>query len=228
VILLYNELWENGPYLNVLKAISNEEHVPLVDGNAIIRRARQLIEHDLETRLGLEPLPATDAGSNIVNVVFRVYTGNIRVPRAIYLVGPHPGLSNLIPNTLPMYDDGTHGDQRAADSVWSYTVALPRGTKAFYVYTNSGQPSRWEGLDVPHIRRFELTPEDHRSTVYRPIETFGRVYMQADSWHTDVTGYDLIAKAVLDALRHDDKFQAYVRAGDQVLSINFPPQEEHR
>src|SRR5262249_19009982 len=161
------------------------DHVPLVDGNAIVRRERERIEHDIETRLGLEPPPATDVGDDIVNVVFRVYTGDILVPHAIYLVGPHPRLGDLRPNTVAMYDDGTHGDQRAGDSVWSYTVALLRGAKVFYVYTNSGQPHQWEELDVPYIRRFELTPGDHRSTVYRPIETFGRVYMQADSWHTN-------------------------------------------
>lgn len=228
VILLYNELWENGLYLNVLQAISNEDHVPLVDGNAIVRGERQRIEHQLEARLGLEPGPAADAENDLVNVVFRVYTGDIRVPHAIYLVGPHPGLGDLSPNTVPMYDDGTHGDQLAADSVWSYTVALPRGAKVFYVYTNSGRPRRWEELDVPHIRQFELRSEDHRSTVYRPIETFGRVYMQADSWHTNAAGYDLIAKGVLDVLRHDDKFQDYVRKSHDADSINTSLPEARR
>jgi len=32
--------------------------------------------------------------------------------------------------------------------------------------------------------------------VYLPIETFGQVYMQADNWHTDAAGYDLIAREV--------------------------------
>jgi lysophospholipase L1-like esterase len=37
--------------------------------------------------------------------------------------------------------------------------------------------------------------------VYLPIETFGEVYMQADDWHTNAVGYDLIAQAVADVIR---------------------------
>jgi lysophospholipase L1-like esterase len=37
--------------------------------------------------------------------------------------------------------------------------------------------------------------------IYLPVETFGRVYMQADNWHTDASGYDLIARAVANAIR---------------------------
>ena len=36
--------------------------------------------------------------------------------------------------------------------------------------------------------------------IYLPIETFGQLYMQADNWHTNAEGYDLIAAAVEQAL----------------------------
>ena len=32
-------------------------------------------------------------------------------------------------------------------------------------------------------------------------ERFGRLYMQADNWHTDAAGYELIAQAVVQALK---------------------------
>jgi hypothetical protein len=95
-----------------------------------------------------------------------------------------------------MYDDGTHGDQRAGDGVWSLAATAQPGTPVFYVYTNSGTPGVWNGLDVPEIRAFTV-PANAGRTVYRPIDTFGRVYVQADSWHPDAAGYDLIAHAVL-------------------------------
>ena len=38
--------------------------------------------------------------------------------------------------------------------------------------------------------------------IYLPVETFGRVYMQADDWHTDATGYELIAAAVATAIQN--------------------------
>ena len=52
--------------------------------------------------------------------------------------------------------------------------------------------------------------------------------MQADSWHTNAAGYDLIAKGVLDALRHDDKFQDYVRKSHDADSINTSLPEARR
>src|SRR5262249_11122391 len=221
-ILLYNELWEDGLYLRVLQQISEVEQVPLIDGSAIIRQERQRIARQLESRLDLQvsainnadenkDRPVGEAESNEVDVVFRLYAGEYAVPRAMYIVGPEDTLGGLIPNKVAMHDDGTHGDERAGDSVWSYTARLLRGAKVFYVYTNSGRESRWEGLDVPHIRSFELKLEDQRTRIYQPIETFGKIYAQADSWHTDAAGYDLIAQAVFDALTQGRKFRKYLR-----------------
>jgi lysophospholipase L1-like esterase len=214
VVLLYNELWENGPYLRVLQELSNSEHVPLVDGSAIISRERQRIERELESRLALDAdaaPAASTADSHGVEVVFRLYAGSTSVPNRMSIVGTDPALGNLTPNTIAMYDDGTHGDQRAGDSVWSYAARLSPGSKVFYVYTNSGREDRWEGLDVPYVRQFDLAHEGRQPRMYRPIETFGRVYAQADSRHADAAGYDLIAKAVLDTLKQDDRFRAHVR-----------------
>jgi len=64
-----------------------------------------------------------------------------------------------------------------------------------------GTPGQWEGLDVPHIRRVDVPPAADGRAVYLPIETFGRVYMQGDDWHTDAVGYDAIAHAVARAIR---------------------------
>jgi hypothetical protein len=69
-----------------------------------------------------------------------------------------------------------------------------------YVYTNSGTPGQWEGLDVPHIRHVDVPSGTNGRPVYMPIETFGRVYMQGDDWHTDAVGYDAIAHAVARAI----------------------------
>ena len=69
-----------------------------------------------------------------------------------------------------------------------------------YVYTNSGTAGRWEGLDVPHIGRVDVPFAADGHPTYLPIETFGRVYMQGDDWHTDAAGYDAIAHAVARAV----------------------------
>ena len=126
-------------------------------------------------------------------MVFRVYQGSVTVPKALSIVGADAQLGALVPNTIAMHDDGTGGDQKAGDGVWTYTAALTPLKSVSYVYTNSGTAGQWEGLDVPHIRRAEVPPATDGRPVYLPIETFGRVYMQGDDWHTDAVGYDAIA-----------------------------------
>jgi hypothetical protein len=110
-----------------------------------------------------------------------------------------------------MYDDGTHGDQRAGDHVWSYAATFAPGTQLFYVYTNSGAEGQWEGLDVPQIRSFIVTAVDNATSIYRPIESFGQIYMQADSWHSNASGYTLIARAILDIVKQDERLQEAAR-----------------
>jgi hypothetical protein len=132
--------------------------------------------------------------------VFRVSHGEFPVQGAMSIVGTDPQLGDLAPNTVLMHDDGADGDQRAGDGVWSATVRLASGARVSYVYTNSGARGRWEGLDIPHLRSVVVPAPATNGPVYLPIETFGRLYMQADDWHTDATGYDLIARAVADAV----------------------------
>jgi hypothetical protein len=206
VVLADNELWAGSPYRPVLRRISKELDVPLVDSLSLIAAEREKIARDLEAQMGLAPAdaatsatPATESGaaSNArTSVVFRVYRGTSQVPKAFSIVGVNPELGARVPNAVLMHDDGTGGDQKAGDGVWSYTASLPAGKSVFYIYTNSGTPGQWEGLDLPHIRSVDIPAASDGRPVYLPIDTFGRVYMQGDDWHTDKFGYDLIGHAV--------------------------------
>jgi lysophospholipase L1-like esterase len=197
-VLVDNELWDGSPYRPVLRTIASELRVPLVDSLALIAGARTAMEQELERTLGLtdrrNPPPALQPDKT--TVVFRVYRGTHTVSRALSIVGTVPELGALVPNAILMRDDGTGGDQKAGDGVWSYSAPFAAGASLFYVYTNSGAPNVWEGLDVPHVRNVSVPTVKDSQPVYLPIETFGRVYMQADNWHTDAKGYDLIAQAV--------------------------------
>jgi lysophospholipase L1-like esterase len=199
VVLLDNELWDGSPYRPVLRRLSKELGLPLVDSLAIVSSARATIQRDLEAQLGLAVASASSTPASPTSgrtpVVFRVFRGATAVPRTFFIVGVDPQLGSRVPNTIAMHDDGTGGDERAGDGVWSYTASLPSGKSVFYVYTNSGTAGQWEGLDLPHIRTVEIPPVAGQP-VYLPIDTFGRVYMQGDDWHTDKVGYDLIGHAV--------------------------------
>lgn len=204
-ILLHNELRPGSPYQVALHEISRAESVQLVDTCDLINSERQRLESELEQKLGLQPERGTGQSSSdgSVDVIFRVQMDH--VPRAMFIVGPYPELGNNVPNKVQMFDDGTHGDQKAGDNVWSYTAKLPAGRKIFYVYTNSGTEGKWENLDLPKIRNFITQAADGR--IYRPIETFGKLYLQADGFHTDAGGYELMAHAVRDAILKSEKFQ---------------------
>ncbi|HUK33814.1 MAG TPA: carbohydrate-binding module family 20 domain-containing protein, partial [Vicinamibacterales bacterium] len=205
VILLDNELWEGSPYRPVLRRISADEHVPLVDSLQIIADARARLERDMETQFHLRAASSASQHVSSVSdaatqVVFRVYEGRYPVATQLSIVGNHPALGDFSPNTLAMHDDGTEGDERAGDHVWTYRATIPAGTRVRYVYTNSGARGQWEGLDLPHIRELQVVAQPDGGPVYLPVETFGRLYMQADNWHTDAAGYELIARSVSEAL----------------------------
>jgi lysophospholipase L1-like esterase len=204
VVLLDNELWEDSPYRALLKKIAAEMHAPFVDGPRILGAARAEIERTLEASLDLVPDGRTAAPlaseTGRTTVIFRVYRGAATVSRAMAIVGTGKELGALVPNVVHMHDDGTGGDQRAGDGVWSYAASLTPGERVFYVYTNSGAPGEWEGLDVPYIRRIDVPPAAGNRTFYAPVETFGRVYGQGDHWHPDAGGYDAIARHVADAI----------------------------
>jgi len=220
VVLLYNEFWRDSPYLKVLQRISRDERVPLVDSSALIAGAQKRIEDELEKKLDLQPGKSQrNNADEEIEVVFRVFADKWSVPKAMYISGNHPKLGNLIPNKIVMYDDGTHGDQKAGDHVWSYSATFPAGTNLFYVYTNSGEEGKWEGLDVPYIRSFAVDATNGEEKLYTPIESFGKIYMQADPWHTNAVGYELIAKAILDVLKKNDRVKDYLR--NQTVQSRF-------
>ncbi len=206
VVLVYNEFWQDGPYQKALERVAASERVPLVNGSALLAEARRKVEQDLERKLGLEP---AQSGGTVpeghVEVVFRVYLGGRSVPRAVCIAGTHAALGDAQPNKVALYDDGTHGDQVAGDGVWSYAATFRPGRMLHYVYTNSGREGQWEGLDVPHIREVKVEAQDKGKRVYLPVESFGKIYMQADGWHPNAEGYGLIARALFEVLKQDDR-----------------------
>jgi lysophospholipase L1-like esterase len=211
VILLFNELWCDSPYRSVLERVATESGTPLVKSCSRIAEGRRRLEDDLERMLDLRPdaAPGNRRGEAI-EVIFRVFMGRYPVANGVYIAGAHPELGNLRPNEVTMYDDGTHGDQRDGDNVWSIAAVLPPGIRIAYVYTNGGKRGRWEGLDVPDVRKFTIAAEGETSPIYRPIDTFGKIYLRSDSWHTDAEGYRLIAEALLEILEADANFKTFI------------------
>ena len=214
VVLLYPDFRRESPFLRVLRRISQENGIPLVDGSLLISQAQREAEAELEAKLGLRP-PAEPGGNQgngeEIEVIFRVYGEERPVPAAIYLVGTHEKLGKLVPNKLAMADDGTQGDQKASDRVWSYAARFRRGERLFYTYTNSGREGHWEGLDVPVLRTLAVEPPPGARRFHAPIDIFGRMNLYADPWHTDAAGNRLIAGALLEELKKDGAVRRYLK-----------------
>ncbi len=103
----------------------------------------------------IEPIigPATSSGTKTA-VTFMCDARAIRVPAAIYIAGSDPVLGSWKPNTVRMYDDGTHGDLVKNDGIWSIRVQLPEQADIEYKYTNSGKPGAWvESEEFPAANR---------------------------------------------------------------------------
>jgi hypothetical protein len=215
---MFNELWVESPYKAAIARVAGEHGVPFVDSAALLARQREEMAAALEKKLGLggagaAPAGATDtadtaavaAADSTVEVLFRVFAGERPVERALYLAGAGDELGNAHPNTLAMRDDGAAGDERAGDRVWSHVARLRLGTRAAYVYTNSGRPGEWEGLDVPLVRQLTVSAGDGErpqrvARIVRPIDTFGQIPLQADPWHPNAEGYGLMAAEVMRAM----------------------------
>lgn len=52
-----------------------------------------------------------------------------------------------VPNTKPMYDDGTNGDEVANDGIWTIVFDVPRGIRVGYKYTWGTRGAPWTGSE---------------------------------------------------------------------------------
>jgi lysophospholipase L1-like esterase len=219
VIVLDNEM-DGSAYGAAMARVTSEKAVPLIRSDRLIALERSRSAAQRARQLGLrastdqmsvaaEPTLAPAArssatGTTDVEVVFRASLAGNSVGGALYLVGDHPALGDLVPNRVALHDDGRAGDEVGGDGVWSYKASLPAGRVIHYAYTSGGSEGVWEGLDVPAIRRF-VVPGTSSGPVYRPLESFGAIDLQSDSWHTDAKGLGLIAEAVAAVLDDDPR-----------------------
>jgi alpha-amylase/alpha-mannosidase (GH57 family) len=110
-----------------------------------------------------------------VTVRFQCDARHVRVPNAIYIVGNHPSLGGWIPNSVRMYDDGTHGDRRAGDGIWTIELTFPSGVEVLYKFTNSGERGKWNpGEELPALnRRVEVASYAGKPMVL--LDLFGKL-----------------------------------------------------
>ncbi len=110
----------------------------------------------IENDNGTKPTQGTMAKSrnDSVSVLFQCDARGIYVRKGIFIAGNQEALGSWIPNAVKMYDDATHGDSHANDSVWTFECTFPVGTEIQYKFTNSGPHGQWSpGEEFPGENR---------------------------------------------------------------------------
>ncbi len=116
--------------------------------------------------------------SEMEPVVFVCDATKEKVVTAIFIVGNLKELGEWTPNWVQMYDDGTHGDVKVGDGLWSLAVNIPVGTQLQYKYTNSGKKGEWvPGEEFSQRNRSYLVAGSKNSSAEGHVtikDTFGQ------------------------------------------------------
>jgi hypothetical protein len=115
------------------------------------------------------------SSQNMTTVVFQCDARGMYVRKYLSLVGNHEGLGSWIPNKIRMFDDGTHGDAVAGDSIWTVELALPVGAEIEYKFTNSGAEGSWNpGEEFPSVNR-KIRVEKTNTGKMLLLDIFGKI-----------------------------------------------------
>jgi alpha-amylase/alpha-mannosidase (GH57 family) len=123
------------------------------------RKFNTIIDPHERTHSGVSGTMAQSVPEKVL-VLFQCDARGIDVTSGIFITGNIPELGDWKPNTVAMFDDGTHGDITAGDGIWTLAVEVPCGVDVRYKFTNSGNAGEW----IPG----EEFPGEHRSIVLRP------------------------------------------------------------
>src|SRR5262245_24478337 len=189
VVLLYNNVPESPTHCTrtALAEVARAHDVPLVDSSALLATKGAELRAEAERKRDLVPPPAPSGIPGLTTtVVFRVdMAGRPGRPR---IMGNLPSLGNAQPNVTPLFDDGTHGDQRAGDGIWSLAVPVTGLRRIAYLYTNGDAPGSWTGLENYQPRVCAVTPENMGGTLYLPVAECGRGVLRPDPAHHATAG----------------------------------------
>ena len=87
-------------------------------------------------------------------IVFTCDASIEHVWTSLFIAGNLEQLGGWKPNSVRMYEDGTHGDAMAGDRIWSIRIEVPVGKEIQYKYTNSGKEGQWvPGEEFPSRNR---------------------------------------------------------------------------
>jgi len=135
-------------------------------GGKVPDRTFEPIIRDAPVRPKAKGGTMAQSAKDLVNVVIRCDARETYVRKAIYVAGNLPELGGWIPNKVKMYDDGSNGDAKAGDNIWTISFQVPPGTLLEYKFTNSGALGSWDpGEEFPFVSRSVLVDKKSGETL---------------------------------------------------------------
>jgi hypothetical protein len=112
--------------------------------------------------------------SRRTKIVFRCDVKGQPVQSSIFITGNLDELGGWVPNKVRMFDDGTNGDERPDDGVWTLEIAVSPDSEILYKYTNSGTRGSWvPGEEFSGDNRRVFVPGDAPEVIIVE-DVFGR------------------------------------------------------
>ncbi len=206
--------------LRALSALARAHDVPLVDASRVLEEAGEEMQAEHDRSLGLEvPRGRRCAARDVACVLLRVDMAGDTSGRQPFVMGNQPQLGSFAPNRIELYDDGSHGDQRAGDRVYSRTFAFAMPGVLTYAFTNGATPDSWTGLENYRLRAFDVRAGDLGRLVAPPVAEFGHRALRSDASHPDETGHRAIADALVDVVRELPSFATFAARGAPVAAV---------
>lgn len=167
----------------VLKQLAEKLDVPLLDVRDFFNTLGGVEERQKIADLDLlptkyDPLDAREA----TRCLLRVFA-TAAESKPIYVVGALPELGDGRPHRVQLYDDRTHGDEKAGDQVWSLAFDFPSPRPFVYGFTESGPAGEWgtPASEMENTRknevfyyRFQPADIDEPYQWTSPVHLFGR------------------------------------------------------
>jgi lysophospholipase L1-like esterase len=117
------------------------------------------------------------------------------------------------PIDQPMYDDGSHGDERPDDGVFTTTVRLPDEARVFrYRYYLDGEAEFAPPPSYPEAwSNRVLTLADD---AIGPVDVFGELFLMAENVHPNALGQHVIAASLAAEIERLASFRDFVQDSD--------------
>jgi lysophospholipase L1-like esterase len=208
-LLLINVDFMRTRAVEAAREAADRKHLHLLDFVERFDAARVEREHARSARFGLarsEEMALSRKPDGMRRVLLRVH-----VPGRLAQVsvqGHAYGLDD-VGFDKPMFDDGTHGDEKAHDGVYSTTIEVPaRFWATEYTFSRDGEAEFTPLPQSPPARdgRRLIGNQDRIA----PVEEFGELYLMSGQAHPDGAGHALIADALAADVEQLPSFRRFV------------------